>query len=520
MPSERRLHPLSFLFVVGGQFQQFLVPGLLVLVGAGSAGLDWQAWLPLVLIPYAVAAIVRSVSFRYRFDESELVITTGFIFRNERHVPYARIQNIDAVQNVFHRLLGVVEVRIETGGGQEPEARMTVLPQGALHEIRERVFAGRAETVPGIATAPAESETRRTLLRLGVGDLVLAGFIDSRGMVIAGATFGLLWEVGLFDPTMDLVFGEDATGRGIVRDVVRGFFGGGIPSLGRVALMLGAFAALILVMRLTSMAWSFVRLYGFRLDRIGEDLRAEFGFFTRVMSTIPLHRIQTLTIREGPLHRLFDRASVRVDSAGSEDAAGNAVKRESLAPIIRRDQLPALLREVLIDVDADAVTWRPVDPRGFLRALRANIVFAVIVSLPFVVMLKWWTLVLLSMLLVWAYVHARLYVKHLGWALASRLAPPSGAAAPEPVPAEDGAILFRSGYLWRHVTIARFTKIQAVTLGESPFDRRARMARVRVDTAGASDASHRVDVPYLARETATRLFELLAGQAARTAFRW
>jgi putative membrane protein len=521
MPSERRLHPLSFLFVVGGQFQQFLVPGLLVLVGAGSAGLDWQAWLPLVLIPYAAVAIVRSASFRYRFDESELVTTTGFIFRNERHVPYARIQNIDAVQNVFHRLLRVVEVRVETGGGQEPEAKMVVLPQAALQEIRERVFAGRAEAVPRIA-APAESETRRTLLRLGLGDLMLAGFIDSRGMVIAGATFGLLWEVGLFDPTMDLIFGENAAGRGIVRDVVRGFFGGGIPSLGRIALMLGAFAALVLVMRLTSMAWSFFRLYGFTLDRVGDDLRAQFGLFTRVMSTIPLHRIQTLTIREGPLHRLFGRASVRVDSAGSEEASGSAVKRESLAPIIRREQLPGLLREVLIDVDADAVTWRPVDPRGFRRALKASIVFAMAISAPFVVMLKWWTLGLLAMLLLWAYVHARLYVKHLGWALASRLAPStddpkerSGAAR-----VEDGAILFRSGYLWRHVTIARFTKIQAVTLSESPFDRRARMARVRVDTAGASDASHRVDVPYLARDTAARLFELLAGEAARTAFRW
>jgi putative membrane protein len=314
---------------------------------------------------------------------------------------------------------------------------------------------------------------------------------------------------------------------------VRGFFGGVAPSLGRIALMLGGFAALLLIMRLTSMAWSFFRLYGFTLERVGDDLRAEFGLFTRVMTTIPLHRIQTLTIREGPLHRLLHRASVRVDSAGGEETAGSAVKRESLAPIIRREQLPGLLRDVLIDVDADAVTWRPVDPRGFRRALKASILFATVATTPFVLMLKWWTLALWAMLLVWAYVHARLYVKHLGWALADRqslpdggqdgLVPPAGDDANErsnAAPVEDGAILFRSGYIWRYVTIARFTKIQAVTLTESPFDRRARMAGVRVDTAGASDASHRVDVPYLARETATRLFALLAGQAARTAFRW
>jgi membrane protein YdbS with pleckstrin-like domain len=55
---------------------------------------------------------------------------------------------------------------------------------------------------------------------------------------------------------------------------------------------------------------------------------------------------------------------------------------------------------------------------------------------------------------------------------------------------------------------------------ESPFDRRAAMARVRVDTAGAGATAHRVDIPYLSREAARELFDLLSLQAARTAFRW
>jgi putative membrane protein len=502
MPSERRLHPLSFLFEVGGQLQQLIVPALVVLVGAGSAGLDWQAWLVLLVIPYAAISLIRCLSFRYRFDASELVITKGFIFRSERHVPYGRIQNIDAVQNVVHRLLRVVDVRVETGGGEEPEARMRVLPVQALDEMRERVFAGRsggAATVedPSAVAAPV----RHTLLKLHPRELLLAGFIDSRGLVIVGAAFGLLWEAGLFDPTLDMIFGESASERGVVRMSIRGLIGGGIPSPASMALMAGALAAVLLFIRVLSMMWSLVRLYGFRLDRTGDDLRTEFGLFTRVMATIPLHRIQTLTIREAPLHRFFAKASVRVDSAGSEGGEG-AVKRESLAPIVSSSALPQLLRDVLPDVDMSRMAWQPVDPRGFRRALRVSLIMAAFFTTPFVVVLKWWTLALLTALSAWAVVHAHLYVKHLGWALV------------------DQAVLFRSGYLWRRVTIARYTKIQAVTLSESPFDRRARMARVRVDTAGASDASHRVDIPYLGRETAGRLHHLLAGQAAQTTFKW
>ena len=81
-------------------------------------------------------------------------------------------------------------------------------------------------------------------------------------------------------------------------------------------------------------------------------------------------------------------------------------------------------------------------------------------------------------------------------------------------------MFFRSGWLWRELTVARFNKMQAVSLGESPFDRRARMASIRVDTAGAGNTSHRVNIPYLARRTADALYHQLCGEAARTAFRW
>ena len=379
MPSERRLHPLSFVFDIVGQVRQFVVPGLVVLVGAGSAGLDWQGWLTLLVIPYAIVALVRSMTFRYRFDPDELVMTSGLIFRNERHVPYGRIQNIDAVQNVLHRLLRVVEVRVETGGGDEPEARMRVLPLPALEEMRERVLAGRTgragPQAAGTAAAVEQPRPeRRTLLALGLRELLLAGFIDSKGLIIVGAAFGLLWEVGLFDPTINFVFGENATGRGVTRQVGRALLGGGMPSIGRIAILTLGFAAFVLVIRLLSMGWSLIRLWGFRLNRLSDDLGTEFGLFTRVMATIPLRRIQTLTVRQSLLHRVFKTAAIRVDSAegtgGGEGGQGRGARRESLAPIVNVADVPRLLAEVLPDVDVAGVTWRPVDPLRFPARLQ------------------------------------------------------------------------------------------------------------------------------------------------------
>jgi putative membrane protein len=253
-----------------------------------------------------------------------------------------------------------------------------------------------------------------------------------------------------------------------------------------------------------SMIWSLLRLHGFQLERAGDDLRAEFGLFTRVMTTIPLQRIQTLTIRAGLLHRLLGLASLRVDSAGSDARrqGGSQVRRESLAPIVRARDLPRLLHEVLPDVDVAAVAWQPVDPRGVRRAFVASFAFLLVLTLPLTALLRWWTPLLVALVAGWSLVAARLRVRSLGWALADR------------------AVLFRSGWLARQTTIARFTKIQVVSVNESPFDRRTGMASVRVDTAGAGHLSHRVHIPYLRRPSADSLHATLARAASETTFRW
>ncbi|HWM93722.1 MAG TPA: PH domain-containing protein [Thermoanaerobaculia bacterium] len=501
-PEEQRLHPLSILFRLAAQVRTFAVPGVAALVTAGAVGWEWQVWAMPLAIPFALISVVQYFSFRYRYDANEMVIRTGFLFRNERHVPYARIQNLHAVQNVFHRLLNVVEVRVETGGADEPEATMSVLPVSAFEEMRRRVFKEKGEPAPDTAAEPAAAD--ETLLHLPPGELLLCGFIQNRGFVVIAAAFGLLWELGMLESLMESFFGEDVSGRGLLRSIAMALFGqGGLP-LEAIALTAAAVVSLLLVSRLISMVWTFFRLYDFRLIRAGKDLRIEYGLLTRVATAISLRRIQTLTIRQGLLYRLFKRAAVRVEMAGDggEDEEGNSKQREWLAPVIPESELPRLLHAVVPGLDLAAISWRGFHPRAFRRELKGWVLTALLISLPFTLLLKGWVLVLLAALLGWAWMGARLTLAHLGWAVS------------------EDEVLYRSGWLGRQISVVRFNKIQAVTIRESPFDRRAAMASVAVDTAGAGESSHRVDIPYLARETARELSDLLTVQADRTAFRW
>ena len=500
MGPERRLHPASFLFSMGAHLKSLLVPGVAVLFTAGSSGRNWETWLMILIIPYTIAAVVRSLSFRYRFDADEMVVRKGWIFRSERHIPYARIQNIDAVQNVFHRLLGVADVRVETASGGEAEATMTVLPQEALEEMRRFVFAGRqAGTTASGEVVEAEPDV---LLRMQPGEVLLYGFIESRGAVVMAGAAGLLWEFGLFDRIFERTTDRELGGRGILRELARSVFGDAGPSLSLVGRALAGFIVLLIVLRVLSMAWAFIRLHGFTLRRAGDDLRVDYGLLTRVIGTIPLQRIQTLTISDGPLHRFFQRTSVHVDTAGGDGGEAKPTRREPIAPLVRRDALDSLTANLLPTVSLTNVEWQSAHPGAFRRAFVRTAVVATLGAVLMIGLFRWWGVVAVPLLLAWAWVYAGKYVAHLGWTLVG------------------DAIVFRSGWMWRRVTVARFSKIQAVSRLESPFDRRTGMATVKVDTAGAGDAEHAVVIPFLGAETATTLAETLDVQAARTAFRW
>ena len=497
MPSEHRLHPLSVFFNVAKQAGGLALPLLLVLAGARSGGFPWELLGGVFLIPYAIVAVGRHLTFRYRYEPAEMVIRTGFLFHNERHVPYARIQNIEAVQNVVHRMFGVVEVRVQTGGADEPEATMSVLPVAALQEMRLRVLEGRSSA--GHGTVETVRDRPLVLLRLRPRDLLLSGFIENRGVLVVGAALGLLWELDFVPGLIQAAVGQRVSGRGTAEAIARAVSGGTLRP-GTMATALAVIVGFLLFTRVLSMGWAFVRLHRFTVSRDGEDLRIAFGLFTRLTTTIPLRRIQQLTIRRTPLHRLFGQSSVRVATAGGTPN-GSSRQREWLAPIIRHADVPRLLQEVLPGVDVSKLEWRPVHPGAFRRAVKGSLAAAFGASVGAIGLLRWWSVAIVPACLVLAVVQARLAVAGLAWATT------------------DHAIAFRRGAFWRNVSIARYSKIQVVALHESPFDRRTGMATVSADTAGASGDYH-VTIPYLDREVARVLSSDLAARSGRTTFRW
>lgn len=506
MPSEHRLHPTSVVLGFVTWVRNLAVPGAAMLVTGGAAGWDLQTIVGLALLPAALLSLGRYLTFRYRYDPGELVIRSGLFFRNERHIPYERIQNLDARQGVAHRVLRVVMVRVETGGGSEPEAVMNALPWPAVHEMRQRVFASRAQPDPAGEPGPREgqaaeaapaAERPRELLLLTPADLVICGLIRNRGVVLLGAFVGAAYESGIVDRYVSRFVPAVEPFRDAVGETLKGVVTRGELPLASLAALLGFGLAAGVVLLALSVGWAFVRLGGFRLSLRGDDLSMEYGLLDRVASTVPRRRIQAIGVQRGLIHRWTGRVSVRVETAaGVAEEEGADTRRTWMAPVLRSADLREFLAALLPGFDLAGVAWEGVAPGARGRASRQALLLAAVPCVPCVVWPGWWSAVVPPLMVLWALVAAHQRVKHLGWA------------------ESGGAVCFRRGWLWRTVSVVPTSRIQVVSTHESPFDRRTRMARVRVDTAGASDETFRVSIPFLERHVAGHLRERLASLSA------
>ena len=389
----------------------------------------------------------------------------------------------------------MAEVRVETASGDRPEAVMRVLSLDAVRQMQTRVFAdGRSRDTASTTAEDSAGDQERVLHSMGGKDVFLFGLISNKGMVVVSAALGLAWQFDVFDKWESFVSPE------LVQQVKSLVPRGSI--LGALLYGLVALVAFIVLMRVLSVVWAVLKFHGFRLTRHGDDLRAEYGLFSRVTKTIPRHRIQVLSTRQGFLHRRSGRVAVQVETAGSAGEEHGGSGRLWLAPLVRQERLASLVRSVLPEVDLAGLSWQPVSPRARRRLIRVTLYVSAVLTVPAVWGLGVWGLAVPLMLVPLGWINSTLTVSHTAYAL-----------TPE-------AVFFRSGWWIRRISVARFGKIQSLRRGESPFDRRHGMASVAVDTAGATRIGHAIDIPYLEADVATGLIGRLYDEAGRCAFHW
>lgn len=497
---EGRLHPLTLIISLL-KYGRALVPALaLVMFGNRWAG---APLLFFTLIGLA-ATFAKYFSFRYRIENNELITQEGLIEKRQRHIPLERIQEISIEQGLLHRILGVVDAKIETGSGSGAEASLSVLSRAEADKLRQMVFAHAAAIRAG-KTLPDDAATNDAIFvepetvvirRLAVSELVVAG-LTSNHLLSALALAGAIWNFA-DDLLPDAIYAR--TGKLISREA-KHLADQGIEWA--LAVTVAGILAVALIGIIFSVVGSIVLFFGFTFSRRGDDLQRRYGLLTRRSSSLPRRRIQVLEIEEKALRRLFGWATLRADTSGRgrEDSDDNK-GRDVLLPILPVRDVDELLPGIFPDVSFAETDWQRVSSRAVLReTVETAVVCLVIAAALFFWSGSWWALLPL-VLVPLAYWLFGFSYRQLGYALS------------------NAYLRTRRGWLGRSTHIVPIHKIQAIEVRQTPFDRWWGMATLTVDTAGQAFTGGGPQINNLPVLEARELAAVLAQRASVTRYKW
>lgn len=519
--SERQgLHHFSLIFEVATRIRQNLIPAFFAsfsVVSGGIIGLYIGASVFGIAVLFAV---IRYFTFRYQVIGNELHVEQGLVFRQQKAIPLDRIQNVDSVQNIFHRMFKVAEVRIETASGSEPEATMRVLGLQQLQQLRNSLHHAHTDVVvdslnednPVIAKSPTqELKAGEPVLAISSKQLVQLGLMSNRGQILAGIVLGYLVQ----GPTSSMIpswlnpfrsLGNlDPSNRDSVRNAIRGVgsdttgavtsLGGYIHQWGTTGIVLFgvvAFLLLIAVFRLFSAIWHVLRFYDYRLTLHGDSLHVHCGLFTKISATIPRNRIQVISLNQTWLMKFLGFVSVQLEtSGGSEESGEDATQtmgRKWFIPIMKATELERVLPTLNRNLSwtPGQYDWRSLSKRAFSRTCRWPIIIGIVVVAIgisiFVGLEKTFGL----WIAVWGGLGAAVLTlvewkqsKSRKYARAERF------------------LVYQTGVFRKITSICFLDRVQSIRLSQSPFDRRWAMATLHFDTAGSGGLDHELKVELL-----------------------
>ena len=432
-----------FLFFVG-------VPGLTGALGSegGLLGLVGIVAFASLFVGYFFAYYRR---YEYELTADTFDIRSGVLSRREREIPLRRIQNVDISQSVTQRILGIASVSLETAGGGETEAQLQYVGEDEAERLQSEVSRLRqaTEASPGDADAeaveaPAETVFAISERELGVLTLVSTDFRVVSLIFFAGSIFG----PSAFDRFQPVFFGPEN---------VLGVLFGPIAAIASIV-VLGVFAGAV----------SAARYYGFTLTRGEEELRYERGLLQKYSGTIPLSKVQTISVHENVLARRLGYAALHIETAGAVASGGGGGGSQSAVPLAERDRVRKLARSIE-DAPLDEFERPPKRARE-RYAVRYSLVVFFVTGLLYLGstatdLLGYWYLPLAGLVLV--PVAAHLKWKHRGYDLT------------------ENHVVTRNGFWSRTTKVVPYHRVQTTVSTETVFQRRRDLGTVIVDTAGS-----------------------------------
>lgn len=382
-PVFERLHPLTVVVelprVIRQLFLAIVVVAVNLMSGQMSEEIGIEAGLAILGLLVIVPAAVRYYSFGYAIHDGKLLVRSGLLRKTMRTIPLDRIQNINIKRPILHRVLGLVDLEIETAAGAQAEAIISALSEEAAHVLKARLLGNEATNFSRLQ----RPDDRVVIYKPTNMELLLVGASENR----AGAMIAAVAGLGFLQPMIEKFV--DSAGEQAVRSLRSANFDGG-------RLFLIGFGLFLIVGWLISIASAFVKYYNFELSEMKGKLRRSYGLINHFENTLPIKRIQTVHIDQNFVQKWLKICKMSVATAGGmtegsssngQDGQPQVMTTPLLTPVLRDEMRSHLLEITLPKSDLRSLEYKGVPKATILRHLRSGYLSSLGIALAFLAMI-------------------------------------------------------------------------------------------------------------------------------------
>ena len=462
-----RLH-ISGLFVgfVSG-LPQLLFPLLAAIFGVRKS--DNPALIPIIIAAVlALSLFFRWLGwrrFRYHVGADDIRVEKGLLNRTARSIPYDRIQDVSIEQKPLARMMGLSEVKFETGGGDGDDATLRFVTLEEANRLRALIRARKAGLSEAEDAAPmVETEDAETIFAMDGKRVFILG-LYSFSLIIFAVLGGLAQQFDFLLPfdLWDLKrWAGLAQESGVSVNTING-----VGIAGQLILAFGAFTSLIFIGFATGVVRTYLREHGFRLTQTSKGFRRQRGLLTLTDVVMPTHRVQAAVVQTGPIRKRRGWHSLKFVSLAQDS------KEESnyvAAPLATLDEVRRIAQVAGIHPPygderlrtGAALHWiiqllLLVPP--LLIAMAALVIFADTAFAP--------TLLLLLLLV---------FATFMFWCDWRRYR----------FGIDDQQLYLRRGWWQQRLTIAPQLKVQSIEIAQGPLTRQLGLASLKFGIAGGT----------------------------------
>lgn len=461
-----------------GQFWPLL---LIFLINPKARSGDFFQYI-LWIIPLlsAIGSTIAYFRFYYYIEGDEVVLEKGIFRRVRLTIPFDRMQSIHLEQNLLHRLLGVVQLEVNTAGSRGNEFSIIALDRQRAESFRSFLLKKRSSS-PAEEAVEGDPEDL-LLLQLSSADVLKVGLganhLRTTGVLIA-VGMGFLNDL------------ENALGQTVYDELAEVL---GFNTEHFLSTLLFLFVLVLLISFVLSLFLAFLRFYQLSLYQTSEGFRLISGLLNRREEIAPIRKIQFIRWGYNPLEKLLGLHRIRLMQASSSE---QGQKESMLIPGAYPRQIDTVMQAYFPDAEAQSWQHIPVSPRVARRR------FLLLGLLP---------VVLLALLSV------RSYGIEVVWSLAWLL--PAGLLSLRyyrnwRIRVSPEGIFTESGVFGKTSNCLRWQKVQSVALHQSWIQKRIDYTDLVFYTAGG-----KVVLPYIALHQAYELSDFVLFRVERSKEEW